>query len=75
MEGPQYIFLNSKLTHGRARRASVDQDTRRALDVRRASLLATVPVLRITYQSCSPRSSPSADTFTKNVLKFEGCRR
>ena len=31
----------------------------RALDARRTSLLATSPMLRITYQSCSP---PSADT-------------
>ena len=48
------------------------------LDARQASLLATLPVLRITYQSCSLRSPPSAafsaNTLTKNVHKFEGCR-
>ena len=42
----------------------------------RVSLLAMLPMLRITYQSCSPRSPPSAassaDTLTKNVHKFEG---
>ena len=47
---------NSKLTLDRAhraRRTPVDQDTHRvcrALDARRASFLATHPVLKITYQ-------------------------
>ena len=36
------------------------RNARHALDVRRASLLAMLPVLRITYQCCSPRSPPSA---------------
>ena len=33
---------------------------------RSISILATLPVLRITYQSYSPRSPPSAVTLTKN---------
>ena len=35
----------------------------RALDAGRASLLAMLPVLRITYQSCSPRSAKALAPF------------
>ena len=42
-------------------------------------ILATLLVLRIIYQSCSPRSPPSAassaDPLAKNVHKSKGCRR
>ena len=46
---------------------------------RQASLLATLPALRITYQSCSPRSPLSPPlapaTLPKMCKNFEGCRR
>ena len=39
---------------------------------RSISILATLPVLRKTYKSCSQRSPPSADTLAKNVHKSKG---